>query len=315
MQSYMELRARSMAWNTYRQDYYRLSSLDRFLCFKSFVQEVVTQDLIGEWLQTNYVPQASIEGYLKTLRGFMQYRIQLGKPAYLPPYRKNLDSYIPYIFSDEELKNIMSCADRLERDRPGLFAPFIYSQVPMIIRILYCCGLRLDEALCLKIKYINFENGILTIPKAKRDKQRFVPMHKSLSDMLYNYCAIIGIVSISDAFIFPGIGSDKHLSATTIERHFKFILKHLEIITGKENIHERGPCLHCLRHCFILSSFRRLTKGGYPVDISFPYLSIYCGHESLAATEKYMKFSSEMFDDEMNLFTNFLNPLFPEANL
>jgi hypothetical protein len=58
-----------------------------------------------------------------------------------------------------------------------------------------------------------------------------------------------------------------------------------------------------------------LEKKGITVDLSFPYLSVYCGHNSLVATEKYMKFSSEMFNEEMNLFADFSNPLFPEVEL
>ena len=32
-----------------------------------------------------------------------------------------------------------------------------------------------------------------------------------------------------------------------------------------------------------------------------PYLSVYCGHESLVESEKYMKFSSELFEEDMLL--------------
>ena len=37
----------------------------------------------------------------------------------------------------------------------------------------------------------------------------------------------------------------------------------------------------------------------------FPYLSIYLGHDSLKETEKYLKFSSEMFPDAMELFDSY----------
>jgi integrase len=315
MKTFMELRVSSMAWNTYRLDYYRLSSLDRFLCSLSFDQSIITQDLINDWLREYKIPQASIEGYLKTLRSFMNYRKNLGKPAYLPPYRKHTDLYIPYFFSDKELNDIITYADNLEIIRPGLNISYIYAEIPMIIRILYCCGLRLNETLCLKVKNINFDNSVLAIESAKKDKQRLVPMHTTLSEILYKYCVFLGITSTPEAFVFHGMRDGTHMSQTVIQKHFKFILKYLGIISGIENKHERGPCLHCLRHCFIVSSFRMLEKKGITVDLSFPYLSVYCGHNSLVATEKYMKFSSEMFNEEMNLFADFSNPLFPEVEL
>ncbi|MHC1747333.1 MAG: tyrosine-type recombinase/integrase [Cellulosilyticaceae bacterium] len=315
MQLYMELRINSMAWNTYRLDCYRLSSFDRFLRAKNFKQDIVSQDIINEWLKSYRIPQASLEGYIKTVRGFMQYRINLGKPAYVPMYKKKTDTYIPYIFSDSELIKIIACADSLAEIKPKLTVPHIYAEIPMIIRLLYCCGCRLGEVLYLKVKDINIQSGVITIKHAKRDKQRFVPVHYSITEILYNYCIFMGIINDQDAFLFPGIYEDTHLSPTTVERHFKTILMHLGIVKGNEDIHQRGPCLHCFRHCFMISAFRQLEKLGYPVDISSPYLSIYCGHESLLESEKYMKFSSEMFEVEMIRFANFSNTFFPEVDL
>lgn len=315
MKVFMELRASSFAWNTYRLDYYRLSSLDRFLCSRSFKESIISQALINDWLTEYKIPDASINGYLKTLKAFMEYRKNIGFPVYLPPYRKHKDLYIPYFFSDKELKDIFKYADTLETIRPGLITPNIYLKIPMIIRVLYCTGLRLNEVLCLKVKNINFENGVLTIVKAKHDKQRLVPIHATLNEIFYKYCVFLGITLKPESYVFSGMRNDTHMSQSVIQKHFKFILKNLGIITGYENKHERGPCPHCLRHCFILSSFKQLEKSGITVNLSFPYLSVYCGHESLIATEKYMKFSSEMFDSEMNSFTNFSESFFPEVEL
>ena len=46
-----------------------------------------------------------------------------------------------------------------------------------------------------------------------------------------------------------------------------------------------------------------------------PYLSVYCGHESLVESEKYMNFSSELFVEDMLLFADFTESLFPEVDL
>ena len=50
-------------------------------------------------------------------------------------------------------------------------------------------------------------------------------------------------------------------------------------------------------------------------DMASPYLSVYCGHESLVESEKYMKFSSELFEEDMLLFADFTESLFPEVDL
>jgi len=78
--------------------------------------------------------------------------------------------------------------------------------------------------------------------------------------------------------------------------------------------HERGPCLHCLRHVFVFDSFSAAVNAGRTVDDSVPYLSIYLGHDSLRETEKYMKFSSELFPMAMGLFSEYSAEVFPEVS-
>lgn len=97
--------------------------------------------------------------------------------------------------------------------------------------------------------------------------------------------------------------------------YFKKILRKAGIIKGNEDPHKRAPCLHCLRHCFMFHAFKQLETAGYHIDMASPYLSVYCGHESLVESEKYMKFSSELFEEDMLLFADFTESLFPEVDL
>jgi len=315
MYTYMEFRVSTMSWNTYRVDAYHLMSLDRYLDNLKYDEEVVTENVINRWLLSEAIPAASIAGYIKTVRGFMKFRRNLGKKIYLPPMRKTTDLYIPYIFTDNELKEIITCLDSLSKFITNSVLPYICVEIPMIIRLLYCCGLRLNETLQIKSGDINHHDGIIRILHAKGKKQRIVPVHPSLKDMLLKYCMSLGIIASPEAYLFPSKTFDKHISASTVERKFKIILRHLGIVSGHENPHKRGPCLHCLRHCFILKSFKQLKAKGYEFNISAPYLSVYCGHNSLRESEKYMKFSSEMFEEDMKRFEAFSKNLFPEVLL
>lgn len=78
--------------------------------------------------------------------------------------------------------------------------------------------------------------------------------------------------------------------------------------------HERGPCLHCLRHVFAFKSFAKAEKMGIRIDNTIPYLSIYLGHDSLEETEKYLKFSAEIFPDALASFEDFTSDVFPEVD-
>jgi len=186
-------------------------------------------------------------------------------------------------------------------------------EMAVLLRLLYSCGLRLNEALQLQLKHLDFENGVISITKSKNDKQRLVPMHESLTNLLSDYCCAMKIYGVATVYLFPG--QTEHLSPVTAERQFKRILKTAGIIKGDEDPHRRGPCLHCLRHQFMFAAFRKLEKKGYSADMSSPYLSVYCGHESLVESEKYMKFSSELFEEDMILFSDFAESLLPEVEL
>lgn len=72
--------------------------------------------------------------------------------------------------------------------------------------------------------------------------------------------------------------------------------------------------MHCIRHVFVFNSFAKAEKDGRRIDDSVPYLSIYLGHDSLNETEKYLKFSSEMFPEAMDLFDGYTALIFPEVN-
>lgn len=312
MQSFMEYRVATFAWNTYRLDNYRLSSFDRYLTKISYNDEIVPQTIINQWLNDVGVPEASINGYIKTIRNFMKYRADMGKVVYLPPFQKTKDLYIPYIFSDEELSNIFAIADAYPMTNKFSSIPHIHMEMAVLIRLLYCCGLRLGEALNLKMEHLDLENGVIRIIHSKNKKQRLVPMHETLN-MLKDYCKVIKIYGIDNPFLFPG--QSEHLSPITAERQFKKILRKAGIIKGNEDPHKRAPCLHCLRHCFMFHAFKQLETAGYHIDMASPYLSVYCGHESLVESEKYMKFSSELFEEDMLLFADFTESLFPEVDL
>ncbi len=313
MQEFMKFRTTSFAWNTYRLDNYRLSSFDRYLSKIEYGSEIVPQDVINRWLEDNEVPDASINGYLKTIRNFMKYRARLGKDVYLPPFRKNKDLYIPYIFSNKELSNILAVADAYPIKNTKSCIPHIHMEMAVLIRLLYCCGLRLNEALNIRFEHLDPEYGVIRIIHSKNNKQRLVPMHATLNKLVIVYCKAMKIYGSGESFLFPG--KNGHLSQITAERQFKMILKMIGIITGNEDPHRRGPCLHCLRHSFMFAAFKQMEAAGYPVDKTSPYLSVYCGHESLLESEKYMKFSSELFEKDMQLFSDFTESLFPEVNL
>ena len=221
--------------------------------------------------------------------------------------------YVPYIYSDDEIDRIIQVADSFKAPH-AVKNIYIESEMPMLVRLLLCCGLRLGEALNLKVGDIDFDRNVLVLRVTKKYKQRLVPFVESLSDIIYRYCAAMGISGDSEAYLFPTINPDVHLQTNSARNYFKEILKSAGIQNNEERRYQRGACLHCFRHTFAVKSFDKNNRNNGKAFESVPFLSTYLGHDSLYETEKYLKYSSNHFSDTLSKFEAFAEDLFPEVN-
>ena len=235
----------------------------------------------------------------------------MGYTVFISEIPKVKINYTPYIFSDEEIVEIFSNLDEMQFRKP--YNEVMKFRMSMLVRILYATGIRVGEALNLQIKDIDFENGILFIKEAKGYKQRYVPMHITLTEMLEKYCFRMGIISDLEKYLFSVDGSNEPIMINRARYSFRKTVEKSSVNYHRGKWHERGPCMHCLRHCFVFHSFRKVEKEGMSINDAIPYLSIYLGHDSLNETDKYLEFNSEVFEEDMEKFSIFSMPLFPEV--
>ena len=309
MNRFLQLRTAALKERTVAANRRQLKSFDDYLSTNDC--RSITKEVVDGWIATLCGSDSTIVHTVCTIRIYIEYLIASGIKAYIPDVPKQHDSYIPYIFSEDEIARIIEIADSYP-SRWNNSVPYMKAMLPVIIRIALCCGLRISEAVCLKRKNFNPDNGILIVENAKNDRQRIVPMHESLTDILIKYCLAVGIPNNPDAWLFPGSDNTIHVESMKIYFRFAVILEKAEITVSKEK-YERGPCFHCLRHTFVLRAFKQLEVMGIGTDNSIPYLSIYLGHNSLKETERYMKFTTDMFIDEFRKFAAFSDRVFPEV--
>lgn len=311
---FMDFCGRSYSDNTCRIYGATLASFDAYLCNTGQGAGGVTEEMVSAWISSiGTRADNTVRGYLKVIRSFSSFMAGFDIPVFFPEARRKPDTYSPYIFTHSEMDSIFSIADNYNV-RPNCRLPYISLELPVILRVLCGCGTRLGETLSLKVEDIDHEAGALTIRHAKRDKERVVPMHPSLSETLRRYCASMGLAGKMGAYAFPKFSPEEHLAQGDVRNHFSRILRTAGIDLPGRKFNERGPCLHCLRHGFVLDSFRQLEAGGIRIDDAVPYLSIYLGHSSLSETEKYMKFSPQMFPEELERFESACGDLFPEMD-
>lgn len=310
---FLAIRKVSVAKNTYDHDHHYLIKFDSYLVKNSVLTKEISEDSIIAWMSLLQGKSSSIAGEVIVIRIFLKYLSSIEINVFIPPVPKVSADYSPYIFTNDELSHIFQFADNIKMtgSQPN---PYIQLEYPMMLRMLYGCGLRVGETLALQMKHLDLRGGILTLVVTKRNKERLIPMKPSLTEVLLKYCLAMGLVGESQRYLFPTINELEHLSKKAALHRFEYTLKNTGITLPNRKKHERGPYLHCLRHVFALKSFINAEKAGRRIDDSIPYLSIYLEHSSLQGTEQYLRFSSELFPDSAEMFEEYTVGIFLEVD-
>jgi len=221
---------------------------------------------------------------ISLLRHFAQFLNDLGDDAYVVPtnYRvKWIDSFAPYIFSHEQIKDIFAAADFLP---PSKASPYYHLVWPAFIRVLYGCGLRLTEALTLRTTDVNLTDGILFINKSKKGTSRYVPMSATLTEYCVKYTNMIHTNSQS-AYFFAAPDGGRYGSNTAYDR-IKGVYEKARIPRLSNGL---LPRVHDLRHTFCCHALEQMRAKSLDLYYALPILSTYVGHQGIRDTERYLR--------------------------
>lgn len=316
MKTFLEYYRPTLSESTYEHRYVHLLSLDSFLAESAFSGSDINEGIVDAWIHSlPDLADSTRQGYISSIRKLSEYMsaMELGR-CYIPPVRSASRSYMAHYFTDEELESIYSIVDDYPVGHRNKL-PYIKVELPMVMRILESCGTRISETVSLQMKDVDLERGVLIMMHAKGDKERYVPLAPSLTDILKKYCMAMGLVGKPEAFLFPRKDQSAHLDKYEIENRFPYIRKWTGIEAVRERRFERNICLHCFRHCFALRSFKKLEADGIHLNDAVPYLSVYLGHNKLKETEKYLQFSSEMYPEELGHFDATMEALLPDDDM
>lgn len=164
--------------------------------------------------------------------------------------------------------------------------------LPALLRLLYGTGLRISEALSLKNKDINLDDNYLIVRDSKNGKERMIPISASLSEVFKEYVKYRNLMPLSilneDRFFITlsGCGCNRD----HVRKWFRKILWNAGISRD-----DHGPRLHDLRHTFSVHTLAMMAESGADLYCSLPTLSSYLGHQSLEATNGYVRLTSDMY--------------------
>lgn len=275
-----------------------LSNFDKFILEHGYNSIGLSKEVTDKWSERHHnESELTIYNRMVCITQFSGYLRNLGIKSYIPQLPKYPGcTFIPYIYSYEEMAVIFEASDNLRlRQRNMGSSLFI---MPCLLRMLYATGIRIGEALALQNKDVNFHDRCLILSGTKNGKDRLVPFTNTLTDVCMEYIdqrnafPVIGIAREDNPFfVSPNGLRCKHGS---IYRWFRKIIERAGIpFVGSKH----GPRIHDIRHSFACHSFIKLSDQGMDLYCSWPYLSTYLGHQSLGATEQYVRLTAQLYPE------------------
>jgi len=228
-----------------------------------------------------------------SLKGLFRFAVSRGHrdeaplPSVLP---KRPPSFIPYIYSREELRRLLNAIPTYRRYRTRVEPETLRA----ILLLLYGAGLRAREALNLTVADVDLPNSLLTIRNTKFFKSRFVPISQDLKDVLTEYARwrTVTYPSAGDENRFFRGKRGAAIPLRTLEDTFQRLREHAKVRRSDEARYQ--PRLHDLRHTFAVHRLTAWYRQGADVQRLLYHLSVYLGHAHLAATQVYLTMTPEL---------------------
>lgn len=227
---------------------------------------------------------------LSRVRGFARYWSATDPLTEIPPL--GLLPYRPprahaYFYSDEEIRRLLRAAKSLPPHHP--LHPWTYH---CFFGLLAVTGLRLSEALNLRIGDMDWFEDILTIRDTKFGKTRLVPLHPSTRKVLAAYAKRRDRLFTTGAethFFLNRNGN--RLDKGQVHRTFYALSRRIGLRAPSAS---RGPRLHDFRHRFAIETLLRWYRNGKDPKRCLPILSTYLGHAHVTDTYWYLTGTPEL---------------------
>ena len=250
------------------------SDVEKFMTWAGMAPENVTaEDVTGYLASRSKVSERSQARFLSALRNFFDWLYLEGavkeNPCELVDMPK-LGRYFPSVLSEQEVEAIMDSVDTTDwigvRDRA-------------ILEVLYGCGLRVSEAVGLRISCLYPDEGFVRV-FGKGKKERLIPFCGMALEAVQRYLEVrpLPADSRSDDLLFL---NNRGTSLSRVSM-FKMVKRQALIADVRKEI---SP--HTFRHSFAT----HLVENGADLRVVQEML----GHESITTTEIYTHVDSKIW--------------------
>jgi integrase/recombinase XerD len=235
----------------------------------------ITTTMALKWAQKAGAQPTTWANRLALVRGFARYHSATDARTEVPPtrlvsWRKKRAN--PYLYTDEDVRSLLHACLRLSPN--DALRKWTYHG---LLGLLAVSGMRLSEALSLRLSDVDLANALLTVRGTKFGKSRLVPIHDSTRRVLARYKSrrahYLKGRSASDFFFVTTRGT--RLDKNNVRGTFHKLSRQIGL-RGEFDSH--GPRLHDFRHRFAIRTLVRWYRSGKNVEQRLPALSTYLGH-------------------------------------
>lgn len=262
----------------------RLEDYTAYLTLKNFSSNTKAMYLRTIRIFWTFRKASKIRGRLKQedARKFLLYRIEAGRSwstincdySALRKYFREVEGLawslkkIPRPRKEQTLPKILSKEDIV---RLIEHAPTYKYQV--FLTFMYATGMRMSEALNLRMQDIDSDRLQIRIEKGKGGKDRYIQIPDRLLGILRNYYRVYR----PKEYLFNGLKSGKRYSAKGAQWSIKRARELAKI--------EKKASLHTLRHCYATHHIESGTD--------LVYLQEQLGHKHIKTTARYVQLCME----------------------
>ena len=235
----------------YRAEEKLLCRFDRFLTSYSDPPEQLSDSILRQWI--NLFSDRSEAHQCKNfsvVRQFCLYLRRFDPESYVPDTSLSPPSpqlFIPHIYSKKEIVILLNA---LRQSKPSKQFRLRPQMLYILVLLLYTTGMRVGEALKLRLRDIDWKEEKLYIRETKFLKSRTVPLSRSMVKELKHYVQLREqdrLPTSPESFLFQNLHRPKAYDNSTISKLLRQILRDLGLKPKKGR---RGARIHDLRHSF-----------------------------------------------------------------
>jgi len=277
-----------------------LAHFDRYLVARGWARSILTRELVEDWAASDGpLKPRSRSQRLHVMRLLGRFLAHTHPDAYIPGPAwtpRQHSGFRPHIYTSAEIRTLLGEAAQLTP--VGSLRPRTYRT---LLGLLYCTGLRISEALALRLVDVDSEERILWVRESKFHKSRAVPIPPDVVAALDRYRAervAQGHAPDLEAPFFI----NEHKRACSYPVVCATFLAIARRIGLRGPAGARGPRLHDLRHTFAVHRLLAWYRDGGDVQARLPLLADYLGHVSLVSTQVYLEITAELLGEAARRF-------------